>query len=273
MQAISANTAFSLQRCSILQHDEQQLQKQWNNDAFGKHFPQLVFLNTLILRDNLIEILWFQRVNYEAMNRIRMKLARFDHIRSPELEKNLSIFRTQCEQYKRAYNECVDQLDRVQARLATYQTPHSDSRIIPYTLDQDRLVVAAILQGNNNMSTGNNDHGKTPLHFGAALGMINLCMQVLSKVSPVEKYILLKDGSDSTALHISVARGHFEVTQLLLSAMNKLPAMIPDDLLHIALRREDDAMVKLLISRFIGLKHISSSGESSLYIAAQLGQH
>lgn len=133
-------------------------------------------------------------------------------------------------------------------------------------------MVAAILQGINNMSTWENDHGKTPLHLGASLGMINLCMHVLSKVSPVEKYILLKDGYDSTALHISVARSHFEVTRLLLSAVNKLPAMVPDDLLHIAIGREDDAMVKRLVSRFIGLKHISSSGESCLYIAAQLGR-
>lgn len=86
MQEIVANTAFSLQRCSILQYDELQLQKQWNDDAFGKHRAQLVFLNRLILQDDLIEILWFYRFNYEAMNRILMKLARFHHIRSPELK-------------------------------------------------------------------------------------------------------------------------------------------------------------------------------------------
>ncbi|KAF2872113.1 Glycerophosphoryl diester phosphodiesterase family-domain-containing protein, partial [Massariosphaeria phaeospora] len=114
--------------------------------------------------------------------------------------------------------------------------------------------------------------GRTPLHFSATYGMVNLCMHVLSNVSPIKKYILLQDGSGFTTLHISVARGHVEVAQMLLSAIDKPSTLIPDDLLHIALRHEDDAIVNLLVSRLVGLKHKSSSGESCLYIAAQLGR-
>jgi hypothetical protein len=97
------------------------------------------------------------------------------------------------------------------------------------------------------MSIKQSGHDHTPLHFGATFGMINLYMHVLSKISPYEKHILLQNGARFTPLHISAARGYVEVARLLFSAMDKLSTMIPDDLLHIALRREDDATVKLLV--------------------------
>jgi len=272
VRAIVANTAFSLQCHAVLQYDEEQLEEQWNDSPLGKHRSDWIYLNLIILQEALIELLWFYRINYEAMNRICIKLARSCQAYSPEWEENQSIIRGHCEEHRQAHSKCLVQLDRVQARLATYQSHQSTSRLVPYNLDQDHIVIAAFFDQGNNLSIKQSRHSKTALHFGATFGMINLCMHALSKVGPVQKYILLKDGADCTPLHVSVARGHIEVTQLLLSAMDKLPTMIPDNLLHIALRREDDAMVKLLISRLVGLKHKSSSGESCLYIAAQLGR-
>lgn len=212
-QAIVANTAFSLQHHSVLQYDEEQL------GTLTKNRPDLIYPNLMILQEALIEILWFYRVNYEAMNRIYIKLVRSGQACRPELEDYRSMLRGHCAEHRKAYNKCVDQLDRVQARVATYQSDKSASPVDPHSLDQDYRVVA----------------GFTPLH-------------------------------------VSVARGHVEVAQLLLPAIDKPSTLIPDDLLHIALRREDDAMVKLLVSRLVGLKHKSSSGESCLYIAAQLGR-
>ena len=81
---------------------------------------------------------------------------------------------------------------------------------------------------------------------------------------------MLQDEAGLDPLHISVARGHTDVVQLLLSAIDEPSTLIPNDLLHIALRREDDAMVKVLISKLVGLEHKSSSRECCLYIAAQI---
>ncbi|KAF2105267.1 Glycerophosphoryl diester phosphodiesterase family-domain-containing protein [Lophiotrema nucula] len=271
-QAITANTAFSLQRYSVLQYDEEQFEKQWNDDTLAKHGPELIYLNLMILQEALIELLCFYRVNYEAMNRIYIKLVRCGQAYSPEMEDYRSIVRRHCAEHRKAYNESVDQLDRVQTRLATYQDDKFAIRVDPRSLDQEYQVVAPIVHESNNTSMTQSEHGRTPLHFGATYGMINLCMHVLSKVNSIEKYILLQDGAGFTPLHVSVSRGHVEVAHLLLSAIDKPSTLILDDLLYIALRREDDAMVELLVSRSVGLKHKSSSGESCLYIAAQLGR-
>lgn len=140
------------------------------------------------------------------------------------------------------------------------------SRIVAYQLDQDYGVVAAILHKSQlNMQGG---YDRNLLDFGATHGMINLCTQVLSRVSLVTEYALVKNEAGLTPLHVAVARSYVEVAQLLLLVIDSLLTLQPDDLLHIALRRENDAMVKLLVSRSIGLRHKSSSVESCLYIAA-----
>ncbi|KAF2019458.1 GDPD-domain-containing protein [Aaosphaeria arxii CBS 175.79] len=263
VEAIIANTAFSLHRRSVLQHEEEQLEKQWNIGAHAKHHSHLIYLNWLTLREALIELSWFYRVNHEAMNRISIKLARFAQASSPELEDYRSIIRGRCAEHEQAYIKCVNQLDRIQARVATYQNNYSASWVYRCNIDQDYGVVADIMKSG---------HGQTPLHFCATYGIINLCKHVLSNISLVEESILLRDEAGFTPLHVTVTHGHVEVTKLLLSAMDRQPTLVPDDLLHIALRRGDDTMVKLLVTRLVGLKYKSNSGESCLYIAAQLGR-
>ncbi|KAF1998334.1 GDPD-domain-containing protein [Amniculicola lignicola CBS 123094] len=270
VQAIVANTAFSLQRYSVLQHDEEHLENPWNDSALAKRCPNFIYLNLMSLQGARIELAWFYRVNYEAMNRIYMKLVRSGQAHSPEWEDYRHIIHGHIAEHGKAYNKCVDQLDRIQARVAALQSDKSASRVDPHSLDRNYEVVAAAFP--SKMSIMQDGHGRTPLHFGATHGMIDLCIWVLSKVSPIERYILLQDEAGFTPLHLSVARGHVEVAQLLLSAIDQPSMLIPDDLLHIALRCEDDAMVKLLVSRLVGLRHMSSSGESCLYIAAQLGR-
>jgi len=258
----------------MLQHDEEHLENSWNGDMLVEYRSDLIYLNLVSLQDALIELLWFYRVNYEAMNRIYIKLVGSGQASSSELEDYRHVIRGQSAEHRKAYNKCVDQLNRVQARVAAYQSDKSASRVNSHTLDHDHRVVAAISRESSKMSIMQmrSGHGWSPLHFSATYGMVNLCMHVLSSVSPIEKYVLLQDDAGLTPLHISVARGHVEVAQLLLSAIDKPSMLIPGDLLHIALRHEDDAMVKLLVSRSVGLKHKSSSGESCLYIAAQLGR-
>ncbi|CZS97130.1 uncharacterized protein RAG0_06266 [Rhynchosporium agropyri] len=119
------------------------------------------------------------------------------------------------------------------------------------------------------MQTGFN---RNLLEFGATHGMINLCTQVLSGVTSVNDHVLLKNEAGLTSVHIAVVNGYVEIARLLLSIIDKPFVGNPHNLLHIALRNQDDAMVELLVSRSIGLRHTSSSAETCIYIAAQLGR-
>ena len=69
MQAIVANTAFSQQRQSILQYDEKHVEFLYDEHAIMEHHWNLLYLSSISLRDALVELLWFYRINYEAMNR------------------------------------------------------------------------------------------------------------------------------------------------------------------------------------------------------------
>ncbi|PSN60503.1 GDPD-domain-containing protein [Corynespora cassiicola Philippines] len=271
-QAIEANTTFSQQRHTVLQYDEDQLENQWSDTLTGHH-SELAYLNFVSLQEALIELSLFYRVNYEAMNRIYAKLVRFRGPYNPELEKHRHNILAHFEDHKKAYMKCVKQLSRVETRIATFPNEKFAKRLDPHTLDRNLRLVNSILHKDNKSLIKRDGNSQNPLHLGATHGMVNFCMSVLSTASSVEEQILLRDEAGFTPLHLSVARGHVEVVQLLLSAIDKLSRSIPDELLHMALRREDDDMVRLLVSRSIGLQHKSCSGESCLYVAAQLGRN
>lgn len=261
-----------MQRHSALQYNEGQLEKQRHDGTLSKYHPVLNYLNLMILQEALTELLCFFRVNYEAINRLYIKIVRSCQTYNPQLEDYRSIIHGHCAEHRKAYNKCVEQLHRIHARVAIYQNHESTRRVDPHSLDQDNQAVAAIFHESDKLSVVQNGYCRTPLHFAAMYGMINLCTYALSKVIPTEECILLQDGAGFTPLHVSVAHGHVEITRLLLQAIDKPSTLLPDDLLHIALRLENDAMVKLLVSRLVGVKHKSSSGESCLYIATQLGR-
>jgi glycerophosphodiester phosphodiesterase len=75
-----------------------------------------------------------------------------------------------------------------------------------------------------------------------------------------------------TPLQAAVFSGQFQMVESLLSSPDEHDTLVHYDLLDMALRREDDALVQLLVSRSIGLRHKSSSGETCLHLAAQLGR-
>jgi glycerophosphodiester phosphodiesterase len=270
--AITDNIEFSQKRYFVLQHDEEHLEDLWNSPAFAKHRLGLIYLSLMSLQDSLVELSWFYRANHEAMDRIYTQLLKSSQACSLESDYYQQNIRENLAEHTKAYRQCVDLLDKVQARVATYQKDKSASRVNTHSLDQDYQMITAVSHESVALSIVQCGHGGTPLHFGATYGMVNLCMHALSEANPAEKIILHKDIVGFTPLETSVARGHIEVTRLLLSAMDQSPALIPDDLLHIALRHQDDAMVNLLVSRSVGLRYKSSSGESCLYIAAQLGR-
>lgn len=72
--AIAANAAFAQQRLSVLECDEEQLEKQWDDSALARYCPDLTHLDSTMLQEALIELLCFYRINYEAMNRIYVRL-------------------------------------------------------------------------------------------------------------------------------------------------------------------------------------------------------
>ncbi|CZT51162.1 uncharacterized protein RSE6_12267 [Rhynchosporium secalis] len=202
------------------------------------------------------------------MNRIYGKLIRCSG-KSSELGTCQSVIRGQLEVSRGAYVECADQLNRIQSNRANSKDKLA-SPIVAHRLDQDHQAVAAIISENHLvMQTGCN---RNLLEFGATHGMINLCTQVLSGVTSVKDHVLLKNEAGLTSVHIAVVNGYVEIARLLLSIIDNPFVGNPDNLLHIALRNQDDAMVELLVSRSIGLRHTSSSAETCIYIAAQLGR-
>jgi glycerophosphodiester phosphodiesterase len=270
MQAIVVNTAFSRRRQSILQQDEKYIEKLYDKYTITEPHWNLLYLSSISLQDALVELLWFYRVNYEAMDRIYTKLVRSGQAYSRELEEPRRGIRTHIAEHKKAYKSCVDQLDRVQARAATLQRVGSGDRIDPLSLDRNHQAVAAIFP--NERFLTQEGSSQNPLHIAAMYGMVNLCMHLLSTVSQIGRYIVLQDEAGISPLQTSVAHGHIEIAELLLSATDVPSTLIPGDLLHIALRREDDAMVKMLLSRKVGFEYRSSSGENCLHVAAKLGR-
>ncbi|XMA19707.1 hypothetical protein WAI453_012498 [Rhynchosporium graminicola] len=202
------------------------------------------------------------------MNRIYGKLIRCSG-KSSELGTCQSVIRGQLEVSRGAYIECADQLNRIQSNRANSKDKLA-SPIVAHRLDPDHQAVAAIISENHLvMQTGFN---RNLLEFGATHGMINLCTQVLSGVTSVKDHVLLKNEAGLTSVHIAVVNGYVEIARLLLSIIDKPFVGNPHNLLHIALRNQDDAMVELLVSRSIGLRHTFSSAETCIYIAAQLGR-
>jgi glycerophosphodiester phosphodiesterase len=270
MQAIVVNTAFSRRRQSILHQDEKHVEKLYDKDAITEINWNLLYLSSISLQDALVELLWFHRINYEAMDRIYTKLVRSGQAYSQELEECRRGIRTHIAEHRKAYKSCVEQLDRVQARAATSQRFGSGCRIDPLSLDRNHQAVAAMFPNEGFLTQEGSS--QNPLHIAAMYGMVNLCMHLLSTVSQIERYIVLQDEAGISPLQTSVARGHVEVAKLLFSATDVPSTMIPGDLLHIALRREDDAMVKILLSKKVGFDYRSSSGENCLHVAAKLGR-
>ena len=56
-QGIVANTEFSLQCYSVLQHDEKHPENLWNDDALAKYRSNILYLSQMNLQDALIELL------------------------------------------------------------------------------------------------------------------------------------------------------------------------------------------------------------------------
>lgn len=298
--SIVAANAFLLKRQSLLRHEEDRLEAQW--DCLSKHREDVIFLSLGALRDALLEILWFCRINYEAMNRLYAKVTISASPRNPEVENNLSTISGHIAKYSQAYTDCAKALERVQARVLEYipSTTHKSSarcstgavglassrtpscafesacvcsKFIGQApnLDQEDGIVAAIFQAWNTRASGQTEYGHTLLHFAATYGMANLCSHILNQDS-IEKHMSLQGCTGFMPLQTAVFCGQVQVAQLLLSYISDQSRFIPDDLLHIALRREDDAMVQVLVSNLIGLRHKSSSGETCIHIASQLGR-
>ncbi|CZT03259.1 uncharacterized protein RCO7_09268 [Rhynchosporium graminicola] len=144
-------------------------------------------------------------------------------------------------------NRIYGKLIRCRKKLGTWNLIQSNranskdklaSPIVAHRLDLDHQAVAAIISENHLvMQTGFN---RNLLEFGATHGMINLCTQVLSGVTSVKDHVLLKNEAGLTSVHIAVVNGYVEIARLLLSIIDKPFVGNPDNLLHIALRNQDD---------------------------------
>lgn len=147
------------------------------------------------------------------------------------------------------------------------------SKIISQThkFNQEDGIVDTIFEAWNSRPSEQSGYDHTLLYFAVTYGMITLCSRILKQGS-IEQHMSLRDSIGFTLLQTAVFCGQTEVTQLLLSYTSDQPSIISGDLLHIALRREDDAMVRLLASNSIGLSHKSITGETCMHIATQLGR-
>lgn len=132
--------------------------------------------------------------------------------------------------------------------------------------------------------------GRLPLHYSAIYGLAEICQSILESLhdghrdtSADGKAILTADNEAFTPLHWAVICGHIEITRLFLTTLDADLQTVNEaqdqhlhgtlsSLLLIALRYQDDDMVRLLASSHIKISHQSSSGETSLYVAAQIGR-
>ncbi|KAJ4300734.1 hypothetical protein N0V90_002822 [Kalmusia sp. IMI 367209] len=269
LQAIESNVLFALQCNPTLRDGDDQLRPQPSNNALMDDFASIRFA---YLQEAMMKLLSFYRVNYEAISRIQDKLTRSGHPYSPEVENIQIEIRRLGEEYLKTYNKCAEQFDKVRASSGAFKNANFDIKAHTRRLDRRFEMDEPIYDELEKLFIVYNKKEVTLLHIGATYGMINLCTHVLSRGDSVERLILSKDKMGFTPLHVSVASGHIEVTQLFLSTLGPNTALIPDDLLHIALRNQNDDMIRLLISRKVGFEFRSSSGESCLYLASQLGR-
>lgn len=132
--------------------------------------------------------------------------------------------------------------------------------------------------------------GRLPLHYGAIYGLTLFCQSILESshdqhldTSATGKALLTADNEGFTPIHWSIICGHTEITRLFLTALDTDVQTVDEahdkhliatlnGLLLSVLRYQDDDMVRLIASSRINVSYTSSSGETGLHIAAQLGR-
>jgi SPX domain protein involved in polyphosphate accumulation len=120
--SISATHVFLLKQQTWLRHDEDQLEARWS--CVSQRREELIFLSLATLRDALYEILLFCRINYEAIKRIYAKVTSSVSTHDPGVG---SAIGAQITNYRETYTECVNALERIQARLLECKLPYPRS--------------------------------------------------------------------------------------------------------------------------------------------------
>ncbi|KAK3935169.1 Glycerophosphoryl diester phosphodiesterase family-domain-containing protein [Diplogelasinospora grovesii] len=129
--------------------------------------------------------------------------------------------------------------------------------------------------------------GRLPLHYAAGYGLLVVCQKLL--VEPWDKStdtqaavrtILSADDEALTPLHHAVVGNHALTAAYLIDFIiarnaageESAARTIMGDLLHIALRNQNDQIVRCLLQGRADLSRLSCRGETALHVAAQLGR-
>lgn len=136
---IVATHAFLLKQQSSLQYEEDQLETRWS--CLSQHREDVIFLSLGILRDALQRILWFCRINYEAIKRVYAKVTRSIPTRNPGVGVELSTISAQITKYRETYTECVKVLERVKAKFLECKTPSPSPKFLVSDISEQALTL------------------------------------------------------------------------------------------------------------------------------------